>query len=58
MEVLSNCTFVGECCSEAVNGHVLSSCQRNGVPSKDEGGAQRFGSKKLHVSVCTKKWDM
>ena len=27
--------------------------QRNGVPCKDEGGAQRLGSKKLHVSFDT-----
>ena len=40
----------GKNCFEAAYRHVSSNCSRNGIPSKDENGAQRSGSKKLHVS--------
>ena len=47
-----NAPHAGEC-SQAADGHVSSGGQRNGVPCQDEDGAQRLGSKKLHVSFDT-----
>ena len=35
---------------QATDGHVYSGCHGNGIPCKDEDGAQRLGSKELHVS--------
>ena len=37
--------------SQAADRHVPPGCQGNGVPCKHEDGAQRPGSKKLHVRV-------
>ena len=48
---IGGCMFVGESCSKAADGYVPSDCQGNGVPCKYEDGAQRLGSKELHVSI-------